>query len=832
MSTPKSVRNHPWTRSTDAQRSVRWRLRAAMVVLALVPAAAGIYLTASLLDPVEPAAVADHSRQASVAAASLLARQQGIESRLLLAAADADAAVLLNGINGSADRAVASRLLDLLQGGDGAAVRAACITRARDGRSTVLADDAESDTGAVCADGSLQRRAIEAATATMTRAPAVGGGSQSLLLVTPLRSVSGRNSGVISAEIDVAALFDRARLPAGDAVASMLVDMGSSEVVASSPLVTDPVDGAVAASVTPETIAPHVEGIVGADQATERDLARIGLASTIVPLWNNGDGSRMGLVQLWANGSAPMPTGVLLAMLVLLAGAILAVIVLVRHFLAPFDKTAVSRDELQVPYRAGREDPLTDGLTGLGNHRAFQEELARQVTAHEQRGGTFSLALLDLDDLKLVNDREGHVAGDDMLRSMARHMREMARANDRLFRTGGDEFAIILPSADIEDAVAVARRILHVCDRLPDSERPFAFSGGVSGVPRFTGQGDRVYRQAGAALHRAKCRGGGSIEVFDPERDQVPDEVNAAAGNAAAGNAVAEVVQGGLLRPVFQPIVDLRTGHILGFEGLIRPDPNGPLPDAGKLFAAAAASGRTVELDLACLEVVVNAARAIGPGRLLTLNVSPRTLEMKGFDAAWLLSGLVRNGISPSRVIIELTERDEISDLGRLRQTFADLQQHGLRLAADDVGAGNSGLRLLSQVQFDIVKIDLSLVHDGVRRLGSRAVLQSLRDLAVSQDARIVAEGVETSEQLNVIRDLQIGAGQGYLLGRPEASVAKTFVDMQQLQGGMIVPTAAALPVVTAAAPEATDDAISAERLAMFLPPARRRQLDAGASPA
>ncbi len=827
MSTPKSVRNHPWTRSTDAPRSVRWRLWAAMLALALVPTAAGIYLTTSLLAPVEPAAVADHTRQASVAAASLLSRQQAIESRLLLAAADAEAAALLNGIDGSAERAVASRLFSVLQGGDGPAVRAACLTRARDGRSTVLADDGGSDAGSACADGSLQQLAMGAVTDSVARAPAAAGDSQHLLLATPLRSVSGRNGGVISAEIDVAALFDRARLPAGDAVTSMLVDMGSSEVVASSPLVTDPVDRAVAAFVTPETIAPHIEGIVGAHERTDSDLAQIGLASTIVPLWSNGDGAQMGLVQLWANGPAPMPFELRLAMLALLASAILAVIVLVRYFLGPFEKMAVSRDELQVLYHEAREDSLADGLTGLGNHRAFQEELARQVTAHEQRGATFSLALLDLDDLKVVNDREGHVAGDDMLRSMARRMRELARANDRLFRIGGDEFAIILPAGDIEDAVTVASRILHFCKRPTDSDRPFAFSSGVSGVPYLTRQRDRVYRQADAALYWAKRHGRGSVEVFDPERDQLPDDVS-----DTAGNAVAEVIQGKLLRPVFQPIVDLRSGHILGFEGLIRPDPNGPLPNTSQLFAAAAASGRTVELDLACLDVVVSAARAIGPGRLLTLNLSPRTLEMKDFDAAWLLNGLVRNGISPSRVIIELTERDEVDDLGRLRQTFAALQQYGLRLAADDVGAGNSGLRLLSQVQFDIVKIDLSLVHDGVRRLGSRAVLQSLRDLAVSQDARIVAEGVETSEQLSVIRDLQIGAGQGFLLGRPEASVAKTFVDMQQLESGIIIPAAATLPVVPAAADasaaDASDDAISAERLAMFLPPARGRRLDAG----
>ena len=265
---------------------------------------------------------------------------------------------------------------------------------------------------------------------------------------------------------------------------------------------------------------------------------------------------------------------------------------------------------------------------------------------------------------------------------------------------------------------------------------------------------------------------------------------------------------------------------MLGFEGLIRPDPNGPLPNTERLFAAAAASGRTVELDLACIEAVVNGARAIGPDRLLTLNLSPRTLEVKDFDAAWLLKSLVRNGISPSRVIIELTEREEVDDLVRLRRTFATLQQYGLRLAADDVGAGNAGLRLLSQVQFDIVKIDLSLVQDGVRRLGSRAVLQSLRDLALSQDARIVAEGVETAQQLQVIRELDIGAGQGFLLGRPEVSVDKTFVDVRQLASGLVVPAhaaPAAIPVGPVA-PEGTGDSdgISPERRAMFLPTAAR----------
>jgi EAL domain-containing protein (putative c-di-GMP-specific phosphodiesterase class I) len=405
-----------------------------------------------------------------------------------------------------------------------------------------------------------------------------------------------------------------------------------------------------------------------------------------------------------------------------------------------------------------------------------------------------------------------------MLVSMAQTMREMSRPGDKLFRTGGGEFAMILPNTSIEQAVSVAERMLHFSRRPPAGGRSSAFSGGLSGVPWFTRQRDMVYRQADAALYWVKRHGRGSIEVFDPMRDQLPDELG-----DATSNAVSQVVAGKLLRPVYQPIVDLRTGRVLGFEGLIRPDPNGPLPDTGKLFAAAAASGRTVELDLACIEAVVDGARAIGPDRLLTLNLSPRTLEVKDFDAAWLLSGLVRNGISPGRVIVELTEREEVDDLGRLQQTFNLLQQYGLRLAADDVGAGNSGLRLLSQVQFDIVKIDLALVQSGVRRMGARAVLQSLRDLALSQNARIVAEGVETARQLQVIRELNIGAGQGYLLGRPDASVDKTFVDVRQLESGLLVPADARLEAAEGppAADEEAMEAISAERRAVFLPPAR-----------
>jgi EAL domain-containing protein (putative c-di-GMP-specific phosphodiesterase class I) len=361
------------------------------------------------------------------------------------------------------------------------------------------------------------------------------------------------------------------------------------------------------------------------------------------------------------------------------------------------------------------------------------------------------------------------------------------RPGDQLYRIGGDEFAMLLPGTDVHGALDLTRRLLHMAWRPYAGVRPSPFSAGITAAPLFGRDPELLYRQADAALYWVKRHGRGAVDVFEPERDQLPDTLE-----DATRAAIQEVLIGRLLVPVFQPIVDLRTGRILGFEGLIRPDPSSPLRDTAQLFAAASACGRIVELDVACIEQVLSAARAIGPERLLTLNLSPRTLEVRDFDAGWLLQGLYRNGISPGRVIVELTERDEIDDLARLKRTFQHLRQYGLRVAADDVGAGNAGLRLLSQVQFDIVKLDLSLVQDGVRRMGARSVLQSLRDLALDQHAHVVAEGVETAEQLNVLRDLQIRAGQGYLLGRPGASVAGTFVDVDTLSDSHAVPASTA----------------------------------------
>jgi diguanylate cyclase (GGDEF)-like protein len=444
----------------------------------------------------------------------------------------------------------------------------------------------------------------------------------------------------------------------------------------------------------------------------------------------------------------------------------IAMAILSRPLLRDVRRLATENARLRELYGRARLDALIDGLTGLGNHRAFQEELARQLE-HAGRSGHLALLLVDVDDLKRVNDERGHASGDELLVAVGRTVMSSLRRHDRAFRVGGDEFAIILPGADIDTGLMIARRILAGALNGGDPSRPiesFSLSIGVSAYPSPSAKGSLLYRHCDAALYWCKRHGRTNAAAYDPGRHGVtPDERSSEDLSAAIGLVIAER----MLRPVYQPIFSLQTGEPVGYEGLIRPTEGSPFADASSLFAAAERADRTVELDFACLAAVAEGVGELEPGVYLSVNLSPRTLESELFHPSELTTIFERRGIAPQQLVVELTEREEVHDLEGLRRNAAACRKAGIRLAADDVGAGNAGLRLLSEIHFDIVKIDLSLVQGGVLHDPSYAVLRALQELAASWHATIVAEGVETAEQLAATRSIGITAGQGYLLGRP-----------------------------------------------------------------
>ena len=200
--------------------------------------------------------------------------------------------------------------------------------------------------------------------------------------------------------------------------------------------------------------------------------------------------------------------------------------------------------------------------------------------------------------------------------------------------------------------------------------------------------------------------------------------------------AVARVAEGGMLTAVYQPIYSLKSGTVIGYESLVRLKEDADFPSTTSLFVAAEATtadGRDRRRQRPHLP---GRSANLTAGAYLSLNLSPRTLESDAFSPLELLVLTKRSGIDPSQLVVELTEREAVEDLDRLRASLAILKRHGVRIAADDVGAGNAGLRLLSEVDFDIIKIDLSLVRAGARHEPSEAVLRASRRWPASATRR------------------------------------------------------------------------------------------------
>ena len=202
------------------------------------------------------------------------------------------------------------------------------------------------------------------------------------------------------------------------------------------------------------------------------------------------------------------------------------------------------------------------------------------------------------------------------------------------------------------------------------------------------------------------------VTVYDPDKDHGHVDEGM---RAELSSAISAVIEGAKLTPVYQPVIDLNSGRVIGYEGLVRLPKEATFAHTGALFDAAEVAGRVHDLDRAALDVVLRNARSMSDTMSLSVNVSPRTLEALEFSPATFLSILRRNGMAPGRIVLELTERETIRDADRLRTTLVAIQNAGVRVAADDVGAGNAGLRLLSQFRFDVVKIDLSLCSEQAR---------------------------------------------------------------------------------------------------------------------
>jgi diguanylate cyclase (GGDEF)-like protein/PAS domain S-box-containing protein len=494
-----------------------------------------------------------------------------------------------------------------------------------------------------------------------------------------------------------------------------------------------------------------------------------------------------------------------------------------------------------------RHRAFHDELTGLANRALFFDRVEHALLRGSREDAQVAVVFIDLDDFKGINDRLGHAAGDKVLREVAERFGGSARSADTVARLGGDEFGVLLEGVPGPRAVQAAERLLEALRapvRVDGEELRISASAGLALGGADARDVEELLRKGDLAMYAAKRNGKRRLELFDPAMtspegrrpltwfmrgDEQRDEIR----------ALLEDPDG--LTMVFQPIMDLRTGRIAGYEALSRFNRT-PYRSPDQWFAQAHRCGLGYAVEAKAL-----AAALAMPGRpegtYLAVNLSPSSLTASEIQAAL-----------PERLddlVIEVTENELASGDPAVAEAIAALRERGARLAVDDVGSGYAGLTHVMRLAPDVIKLDRALTTGIEGDPVKAALVSSFVRYARDIDATVCSEGIETHEELMQLAALDVSYGQGYLIARPAAPWAEIDPDAAEACGvafraALHEPTATerfADLVARAASPEELDPSlpaiaaeIGADEVRIALDgPARAGQLlagDPGADPA
>jgi diguanylate cyclase (GGDEF)-like protein len=433
-----------------------------------------------------------------------------------------------------------------------------------------------------------------------------------------------------------------------------------------------------------------------------------------------------------------------------------------------------------------KHQALHDALTGLGNRTLFAERVEHALERSIRSGAELAVIFLDLDDFKTVNDSLGHTAGDELLVAVGNRLRSHCRPGDTIARLGGDEFAVLLEEiASIRDATVVAERILEglaAPSWIENREVTIGASIGIAigGSDDSAGQ---VLRDADAAMYVAKRSGKGTFRLFEAamhaevvEQLQLRTELDSAVARDE-------------LQLVYQPVVDLRTGRIQGFEALIRWDHHrrGLLtPDQFLDFAED--SGQIHQIGDWVLETALRRHRDLldvtpaGEELEIAVNVSARQLENESF-ADEVIRAISHSGTPPNRLVIEITETAVMS---APRQAIEPLRDLGIRIAVDDFGTGYSSLASLDRLPVDVLKVDKVFVDGMSETQDTSPLISTIVGLSQWLGLYTVVEGIETQWQLDRLRSLGCNIGQGFLFSPPVPPATMISLARRQADGEVL----------------------------------------------
>lgn len=412
-------------------------------------------------------------------------------------------------------------------------------------------------------------------------------------------------------------------------------------------------------------------------------------------------------------------------------------------------------------YERAERNARHDPLTGLMNRRAFAQAM-QKIEAENTHSGRY-IAMIDLDRFKPVNDLQGHAAGDAILRGVAERLEEVLGATDLVARLGGDEFAVIFDHKRTSAAIErLARRLLHAM------ERPFAYDGNrlhIScsvGLAHWVGGTDhsKALGQADRALYTAKNAGRARFAWYDEDLDRNATE------RAQIETELREAIATGQIQPWFQPIVEIDAQTLTGFEVLARwthPERGAIAPEV--FIEIAEDSGQISALSNSLLRRACMAARDWDPSLSVSFNISPRQFHHPALVSDIKLI-LDETGFDPTRLTIEVTERSVIRDFETAREKLNALKAMGISVALDDFGTGYSSLASLRQLPFDRIKIDRGFVTNIEQQPQNQKIVRGIMSLARGLELDVTAEGIESREDLDFVKQLNCGLGQGFLFDK------------------------------------------------------------------
>jgi len=415
---------------------------------------------------------------------------------------------------------------------------------------------------------------------------------------------------------------------------------------------------------------------------------------------------------------------------------------------------------------------ITDELTGLYNRRHFEKILQKRLPQSLEKSQSLCLALVDIDGFKFINDTYGHPVGDKVLKTAANLLRSFMRTNDIIARLAGDEFAMVFPDTEIEEARGICQAALNAIQntrvRLTVGHLQLRASVGMSIAP-FHGQSiQELIGAADVALYHAKRRHRGQIEVLSIDISQGIMEV------FSRGFELRNAIVNGDIVPTFQPITDLASGEPIAYEVLANMQRGELLVPASQFIMVAEDLGLVREIDLC----VIGRALEIAPPLVeLFLNISLISFNDENFGKELLKL------IQPARelgrpVTIEITERETISLTDTLLEDIQALRDIGCKLALDDFGQGYSTYNYLRQFRPEYLKIDGSFIEHMLDSHADHTITEHIHELALSFGAVCIAESIENETLREAVMQLGVKCGQGYHFARPavaEVAFAKSY---------------------------------------------------------